>query len=175
MPYKDPEKRRAAARRNYKTPHIQAQKIAYRAAHKEESAAYDAARRLDPEQMENEKARNKKWIEENPIQYQETKNTWLERTRPERYLASCRQAGNPCTNTLEEVRWWFDNKPKECSLCKRTDCKLVLDHSHRDRGGDGRIRSWLCATCNIQNGYYENPEWHAKHEAYVKSFSTVCT
>ena len=84
------------------------------------------------------------------------------------YLRCCEHSGHPCTNTLEEVIEYFENKPECCEMpgCGKKK-KLVLDHGHIKNGKDGRIRGWICNQCNADNGRFESKEWQKNHADWV--------
>lgn len=50
------------------------------------------------------------------------------------------------------IRGWLERKGDTCECCGMVTRKLFLDHNHKT----GRIRAWLCFTCNRLEGSIAN-------------------
>jgi hypothetical protein len=52
-----------------------------------------------------------------------------------------------------------------CEICGKPSNKLVKDHSHKN----GKIRGWLCHSCNLVVGWFEK-EYSDKLIKYLKNY-----
>jgi len=68
--------------------------------------------------------------------------------------------------TPEQYDCLFRKQHGVCAICQhpaRGNSKLVVDHNHTTH----HVRGLLCVPCNRTLGYFENPEWHQKADAYL--------
>lgn len=63
------------------------------------------------------------------------------------YKKRCREDGLTPVG-WEEFEEWLIGCPEQCVVCSSVE-KLVIDHCHQT----GRLRGWLCSSCNSAEGF----------------------
>lgn len=95
-------------------------------------------------------------------------DSWSKRTRqPEslyglstaQYLQMCAEQADRCL-LCRQPSTYRDGRPR----------RLDIDHDHsKQQGTPGHIRGLLCSPCNTKVGIYENTQWRAKAEEYLRT------
>ncbi len=65
--------------------------------------------------------------------------------------------------TATQLAEMYEAQDGRCALCRRSDPQCV-DHDHQT----GRVRGYLCRTCNMALHYIENEEWLARARRYLR-------
>ena len=144
MPYKDPQKQKACARKYY-ADNLERSKEQMR-----------QRRRANPDYM-------RQWAAANP-RYNEQ---WR-RENPERYLEA--QLRRLYGITLKEFKRLNEMQKGLCKLCSGLPTgkmkRLCVDHDHKT----GKVRGLLCRACNsLLGNAKDNPEILKKTIAYLAS------
>jgi hypothetical protein len=143
MPYKDPVKAKENAKARYiKNAESRKAKVkVYYLAHSKEIKAKVKAYRYKPENLVRAHQRDRVRYRENPSFH---------------ILANSKRRAKknghaPIMADEIEVGLWLDLKSDSCRSCGQIK-KLCLDHCHKT----GKIRGWICNTCNMFAGAVEN-------------------
>jgi len=120
-----------------------------------------ASRRYYENNKETEKARAKKWRQDNPDKYK----TWAEKNIEKRRAASRRYEYNISPEEYERKKAEQHNK---CAICRQETDLLVVDHNHKccpPRKSRAKYktcgkcnRGLLCRSCNTAIGLLRESE-----------------
>jgi len=129
-----------------------------------------SARKCRQARQEDYQARHKKWIEENPLEYAESRKSYKERNR-EKIARKAKFYGLKKRHGLsqEDFERMCREQGEKCAICGDPPMgkqpTLCVDHCHRS----GRIRSLLCKSCNRAIGLFkEDPKRLLSAVAYLR-------
>jgi len=152
MPYKDPEKRRAAARKA---------SLKYSRAHREEHLA--RAEKWNMEHPDERRENSALWRSENQERVKEHRNNW--RAQKPDYFIDHRYGDG----AGQHLRVQVEKQSNRCAVCGDPLVSPCLDHNHET----GEWRGALCRGCNARLGTLENFEWMKKATDYLNQWGGV--
>lgn len=120
------------------------------------------------ENLEERRAYDRKWYRKNRARIKEAKRLWREANRAKVLL--WQKISERKRRLRRETEKYGVVRPKTtfCGICRRriSGHQINLDHDHETE----RFRGWLCLSCNVLLGFYEQVLKNSRFSAKVKKY-----